>query len=66
MQRIRALILRNRYSLLISTLIVYMLVLVVEGQLTGREPRVVDFENPFFDLQLDMERLREMEERDRR
>ena len=28
------------------------LVLVIEGAITGREARLVDFENPFFDLNL--------------
>ncbi len=43
-------ILRNRYSLLLVVLAVYVLVLVVEGALTGREARVFEFDNPFFDL----------------
>jgi len=43
-------ILRNRYTLLLSVLAAYILVLVIEGALTGREARVVNFENPFFDL----------------
>jgi hypothetical protein len=44
------LILRNRYTLLVVTLIVYMGVLVTEGMLTGREARVIEFENPYFDF----------------
>lgn len=46
------LILRNRYTLLLTTLAVYMSVLVAEGAITGREARVVEFENPFFDLNI--------------
>jgi len=46
------LILRNRYSLLVATLIVYMGVLVTEGMITGREARVIEFENPYFDFNL--------------
>ena len=46
------LILRNRYTLLVVTLIVYMGVLVAEGMITGREARVIEFENPYFDLNL--------------
>ena len=46
------LILRNRFTLLLSTLIVYIVVLVAEGAITGREARSVEFENPYFDLNL--------------
>tara|TARA_B110000459_G_C16140988_1_gene286501 strand:+ start:151 stop:378 length:228 start_codon:yes stop_codon:yes gene_type:complete len=44
------LILRNRYTLLVVTLIVYMGILVTEGMITGREARVIEFENPYFDF----------------
>lgn len=44
------LILRNRYTLLVVTLIVYMGVLVTEGMITGREARGIEFENPYFDF----------------
>lgn len=43
-------ILRNRYTLLLSVIAAYIIVLVIEGALTGREARIVNFENPFFDL----------------
>lgn len=43
-------ILKNRYTLLIVTLVVYAGVLVAEGAITGREVRVFEFENPFFDF----------------
>ncbi len=46
------LILRNRYTVLLTTLIVYVVVLVAEGAITGREPQSVKFENPYFDLNL--------------
>lgn len=46
------LILKNRYTLLLTTLAAYMAVLVAEGAITGREARVVEFENPYFDLNL--------------
>ena len=60
MNQIRQLILRNRYSVLVTTLTVYLLVLVLEGAITGREPRVIDFENPFFDLNIrDFDEFRE-------
>lgn len=54
------LILRNRYTLLVVTLIVYMGVLVTEGMITGREARVIEFENPYFDFNsTDFEGFRE-------
>ena len=54
------LILRNRYTLLVVTLIVYMGVLVAEGMITGREARVIEFENPYFDFNsADFEGIRE-------
>ena len=46
----KGLILKNRYTLLVVTLIVYMGVLVTEGMITGREARVIEFENPYFDF----------------
>ncbi len=53
-------LLKNRYTLLISVLVVYMVVLVAEGAITGREARVIDFENPFFDLNInDFEQFRD-------
>ena len=53
-------LLKNRYTLLISVLVVYMVALVAEGAITGREARVIDFENPFFDLSInDFEEFRD-------
>ncbi len=53
-------LLKNRYTLLLSILVVYMVVLVAEGAITGREARVIDFENPFFDLNIrDFEEFRD-------
>lgn len=43
-------ILKNRYTLLVVTLVVYLGILVAEGAITGREVRVFEFENPFFDF----------------
>jgi hypothetical protein len=45
-------ILSNRYVLLLATLTAYLLVVVAEGAITGREARLLDFENPFFDLNI--------------
>jgi len=54
------LILRNRYTLLLTTLLVYMGVLVAEGMITGREARTIEFENPYFDLNVnEFEEFRE-------
>jgi hypothetical protein len=61
MQQLRNLLFKNRYTVLVSTLLVYILVVVVEGAITGREARMIDLENPFFDLN-----IREFEEFQRR
>jgi hypothetical protein len=45
-------ILKNRFTLLLSVLLVYVLVLVVEGAITGREGTLFDFENPFFEIRI--------------
>lgn len=52
MEMIRRYILRNRHSVMATTLIVYILAVVVEGAVTGREVRTLDLENPFFDLNI--------------
>ncbi len=53
-------ILKNRYTLLVTVLTVYIVVLVIEGFITGRQAQVLDFENPFFDLNIkDLDGLRE-------
>ena len=45
-------LLRSRFRVLVATLSVYLLLLVVEGALTGRQPQWVDFANPFFELRI--------------
>ena len=58
--QIRKLVLHNRYTLLLAVLAVYVSVLVIEGAITGREARVINFDNPFFDLNIrDFEQFRE-------
>ena len=53
-------ILKNRYTLLVTVLTAYIVVLVIEGFITGRQAQVLNFENPFFDLNIkDIEELRE-------
>jgi len=59
------LILRNRYTLLLATLAVYMGVLVAEGMVTGREARIIEYENPYFDFNLnEFEEYRERRNED--
>ena len=48
----RSIIFRNRYTLLLSCLGVYILVLVTEGLITGREPELLKFDNSLFELNL--------------
>ena len=50
MNSLRNALLRNRYTLLFSVLALYIMVIVTEGAITGREARLFDFNNPFFDL----------------
>lgn len=58
-------ILSNRYAVLLVTITAYLLVVVVEGAITGREARVLDFENPFFDLNIaDFEEFRATRSKD--
>ena len=57
MNQLRSLLFRNRYTVLVSTILVYLLVVVVEGAITGREARMIDLDNPYFDLN-----IREFEE----
>lgn len=50
MEQLKKIILKDRYSVLLTTIAVYLVVVVIEGFFTGREARVVDLENPFYDL----------------
>ena len=43
---------RSRYTLLLSVIVTFILVVVVEGVVMERESRVYTFENPYFDLNL--------------
>ncbi|NKB35449.1 MAG: hypothetical protein GKR91_20305 [Pseudomonadales bacterium] len=45
-------ILRNRYSLLTTVLAAYVLVVVIEGAVTGREPDWLRFDNSLFTFDL--------------
>ena len=56
----KKIILKNRYTLLVTVLTAYIVVLVIEGFITGRQAQVLNFENPFFDLNIkDIEEFRE-------
>lgn len=67
MESIKALVFRNRYTVLLTTLAVYILTVVIEGAVTGRDATVIDLENPFFDLQIqDFEEFRNRDDRDGR
>ena len=60
MNKIRNLIMKNRYTLLLTTILAYILAVVVGGAVTGRDARVIDLENPFFDLDVrDFDEFRE-------
>jgi hypothetical protein len=43
-------ILKNRFTLLLTALTAYIAVLVAEGAITGREAQLLDFDNPFFEF----------------
>lgn len=65
MEMIRRLVLRNRHSVMTATLLVYILAVVVEGAMTGREVRTIDLDNPFFDLNIrDFDEWRERRDDD--
>jgi hypothetical protein len=65
MEKLRALLLRNRYSVLVTTIAAYVLVVVIEGAVTGREARVIDLDNPYFELNIqDFEEFRDRRERE--
>ena len=48
----RDIILKNRYTLLSTVLLVYVMVVVIEGAITGREARVIEFDNSFIEVNL--------------
>jgi hypothetical protein len=45
-------VLKNRYTLLVTVIVCYILLVVIEGVVTDRQTPSYDFENPFFDLNL--------------
>ena len=52
-------ILKNRYTLLVTVLATYILVVVVEGAITDRQPDWLKFDNSLFTL--DVRELRELD-----
>ena len=45
-------IFKNRYTLLLTVLAAYLLILVLEGVITGREAQLFNIENRYFDLNI--------------
>ncbi len=45
-------VLKSRYTLLLSVIVSFIMVVVIEGAVMDRESRVYTFENPYFDLNL--------------
>lgn len=60
MDKLREMLLKNRYTVLVATLALYMAVLVIEGVITDREARVIHFDNPFVDLEPSREAMERM------
>lgn len=50
MNIIKKYVLMNRFTVLTTAIAVYLLVLVIEGEITGREALLIDLENSYFDL----------------
>lgn len=50
MQKFRNLVFKNRYTLLLSVLTLCVVAVVIEGAIVGREPKIIEFENPYFDF----------------
>lgn len=51
----KQIILKNRYTLLLFVLGSYLLAIVVEGLITGREPNFFNLDNPFFEIKINDE-----------
>lgn len=54
--------LRNRYTLLLTVMALYVVVVVIEGAITERQPDWLKFDNSLFTL--DLRDLRELEDID--
>jgi len=48
----KAVILKNRFTLLATCIVVYIATIVIEGWVTGREPDLLRFDNSLFELNL--------------
>ncbi|MFT6401101.1 MAG: hypothetical protein ACJAY7_000739 [Pseudohongiellaceae bacterium] len=57
----KKIILKNRFTLLATIILAYVLLLVIEGVVTSREPALLRFDNSLFELNL--EELNEISDR---
>ena len=57
MQSFRNLVLKNRYTLLLSVLTLFVVAVVIEGAVAGREPRIIEFDNPYSDFKRDIDQF---------
>lgn len=57
-------ILRDRHSLLLATVVAYIVLVVLEGLIMDRESRVYTFDNPY--LELNLNNVEEFERREQR
>jgi uncharacterized protein YjeT (DUF2065 family) len=49
----KKIILKNRFTLLTTIMLAYVLLLVIEGMVTSREPALLRFDNSLFELNLE-------------
>jgi len=49
------LLLKNRYTVLLATIGLYLGAIVIEGTITGREPRIYDLDNSWFQFEVNNE-----------
>jgi hypothetical protein len=61
MDRLKNFVLRDRHTLLGATIALYILLVVIEGQLMDRESRVFFFDNPF--VEINVNNIEEFESR---
>ena len=66
MDKLKDLVLRNRHTLLLSTVAVYIVLVVVEGIVMERESRVFSFSNDYFEFNAtNIEEFESRRDRDR-
>ena len=64
MDKIRLFFFKDRHRLLLSTIVSYIVLVVIEGLVMDRDSRVYSFENPYFELNLN--NIEDFEPRDER